>query len=126
MLVPDEVRKCVAFIGCNTANGMKLFGTAFLTGFDLGDTGRIFTYLVTARHVIDAINEKTVDRKVYVRLNFRDAGARFVETEVSDWRFHPSDSSVDVATMGIGGVPENADHLVYPAKSFATKDIMKD
>ena len=126
MNVPDEVRKCVAFLVYKDSNGMKLAGTAFLVGISSSDPDfpqLVFSYAVTAKHVIDAIRENSADGKVYFRMNHKGVGAKLVESRLEDWRFHPSDRSVDVAVIP-GSVGQEFDHLLYPVAAFATPEVI--
>ena len=121
MKIPDEIRKCIVFHGCNTCQGMKLFGTAFLVGEKLKDTNLSFFFLVTAKHRIVAVRHKSVDQKVYVRINVSEGTFAFSETDVEGWVFHPSNSSVDVAILPFAP-PSESDYLVYPLSEAATED----
>src|ERR1043166_8441369 len=56
MRIPDELLHCVCFLGVRIADGPDVgrfysFGTAFFVGVQ--EDGYNFSYLVTARHVID-------------------------------------------------------------------------
>jgi hypothetical protein len=126
MPIPDEVRKCVAFLAYRDAQGMiQLAGTVFFVvinfpGETLGGSG----YAITAKHVIEGIRQDSSDGKVYVRLNLRNVGARYAESRIEDWQFHPTDSSVDVA---VHPFPPSADydHLVFPSSGIATPDVIR-
>ena len=116
MAIPDEVRKCVGFLGYKNAQGIvSLAGTVFFVGVGVpDDTAESFGYAVTAKHVIDFIKEKSTDGKVYFRLNLKDVGAKYAVSKIEDWYFHPTDSSVDVAAINFAH-ESMFDHLVYPA-----------
>jgi hypothetical protein len=128
MLVPDEVRKCVAFLVCRAQNGFSSAGTVFFVGVDHPELeeGKSFPFAVTAKHVIEAITKHSIDEKAYLRLNFRDGPARLVATNLADWHFHPSDPSVDVAVLPMGVPDTLVDHLVYPASSFVTQKVIEE
>ena len=126
MAIPDEVRKCVAYLGCKTADGLiHLAGTVFFLAIAIppGTAGG-YGYAVTAKHVIDAIKENSTDGKVYVRLNLRNVGARFAESRIEDWKSHPTDDSVDVAAHLFPFSPD-FDHMVFPAAGIATPDVIR-
>jgi hypothetical protein len=54
MAIPDEMRKCVVFLGCELANKqIHIGGSAFWVIRQVEGTN--FAYLVTARHCIDEI-----------------------------------------------------------------------
>jgi hypothetical protein len=127
MLVPDEIRKCVAFLLYQTADGPKLAGTTFFVGVEHPEISgaSVFGCAVTAKHVIEGIRRRSIDGKAYLRLNIRDASAQLVGTNLSDWRFHPSEASVDVAVLQIG-LPEQIDHLFYPVASFVTDQLITE
>jgi hypothetical protein len=132
MIFPDEMRKCVAFIGYQLADGGTRFaGTGFfvarpvIEGAQLGrgSVHTSFAYLLTAKHVIDSVRDKGLS-EVLVRLNFRDGKAGWVRTPIGLWLTHPTESStVDVAMINAAGFePANLDHGVFPIAGFATKD----
>ncbi|HYG09059.1 MAG TPA: trypsin-like peptidase domain-containing protein [Pyrinomonadaceae bacterium] len=131
MYVPNEVRKSVVFIGYKKPDGAyQLAGTAFfvsrIQGANLytGGTGMGFTYLVTAKHVIDGIRNKGAD-KVCMRVNFKDGEAYWLETDISKWLFHPTESgSVDVAVLRCG-LAKELDHAGILIMAFATEDIVR-
>src|SRR5215213_9491133 len=76
MLIPDEVRKCVAYIGYRKPTGeMSLQGTAFFVGRPIEGTDKSFCYIVTAKHVIQGIGSKTPNGQVILRVNFTDGNA---------------------------------------------------
>jgi len=121
MQVPDEVRKCVVFLCCNTGQGMQLFGTAFFVGEQIEGTDHSLFFLVTAKHVIEAIRRKSVDQKVYVRINVSEVESTLMESDIELWVFHPSNSSIDVAILPFAP-PSEFDYLVYPLSAAATVD----
>src|SRR3954471_6027824 len=97
MRVPDEIRKCVVFLGYEHPRmGKVLNGTAFLVG--IGKDGCAFEYLVTAAHVIEGVRDKGVNR-VFVRANEMSGTAVEIFTDLTQWYFHPTDSIMDVAVM---------------------------
>jgi hypothetical protein len=106
MRVPDEVRECVAFIGvisqgADGAERVTYGGTAFL--MSVPDTSRVdysYTYLVTARHVAEAVHLAPW----CIRLNTVYGAERINMTGGERWWFHP-DTRVDVAVLGF--VPQS-------------------
>ncbi|MDP9317387.1 MAG: hypothetical protein M3R24_42100 [Chloroflexota bacterium] len=125
MIVPDEVRKCVAYVGYQTSDGQfHLGGTVFFVARQIEGTDRNFQYAITARHVIEAITALGINR-IYLRMNFSDGVARWVETNATQWRFHPADKSVDVAVARIL-LTQEYDHLVYPLLSAATEGVIQE
>src|SRR5690348_9125650 len=97
MMIPDDVRKCVAFLGVRKADGSRLFaGTGFLAARK-ADEKYWFHYLITAKHVIEGIKSKGY-ANVSVRLNLKQGEAIWIDNlPLSDWFSHPSDAAVDIA-----------------------------
>lgn len=123
MQVPDEVRKCVLFLSYKTATQMEYAGTAFLVGVPLNND-YVTVYIVTAKHVIDCIKEKSIDQKVYLRVNIKEGGLNYVESEIEQWVFHPSDESVDVAILNWTPPEEIIDYRVIDVNNAATQEII--
>jgi hypothetical protein len=124
MSVPEEIRKCVAFIGMKMATGeIRLVGTGFFIArpFEILDSS--FTYFVTARHIIEGIANKGLDT-VFLRLNRKDGDAEWSEVPLAHWKFHPTNERVDVALLQIG-LPDEADHKYYSAKRFVTQEVIR-
>ena len=124
MLVPNEVRRCVAFAAMQMANGeMRLVGTVFFLGKEIQGTDRWWHYFVTAKHVIEGIRDKGLT-KVFIRLNFKDGQSRWAKTDISAWHFHPTNSRVDAAALR-ATLPEESDHLVYPLSRIVTPAVIE-
>lgn len=124
MLVPDEVRKCVVFLLYNDKNhGTVYAGTGFFIGVptELLD----FFYMVTAKHVIVSIQQKSVDNKVLIRMNDKQGGTKVVVTDASQWISHPTDSSVDVSILGFAPPPELLDYISIPITMITTEEIIR-
>jgi len=126
MLIPDDVRKCVAFIGLKLANGtFRLAGSVFFLGKDKpGDSNANPVYAITAKHVIDGIRGTGVEY-IWLRLNLKDGGADWFSTKIADWLFHPTDHSIDVAILKTT-VDIAFDHLVFPYSLCITDEKMKE
>jgi hypothetical protein len=97
MLVPEEVKKCVAFAYYRGASGLMPVGTAFFIGTELGE-GRVWLDVVTARHIITGIRSRATDGAVYLRVNLAAGGSTLIPTPLSGWELHP-DPAVDVAIL---------------------------
>ncbi len=126
MVIPDDIRKCVAFIGFQLADGsFRLAGSLFFLGSDK-DGGASVTrmWAVTAKHVIDNIRSTGVEN-AFLRINLKDGQAQWFKTPLSSWFHHPSDSSIDVAIFEMG-LPAIFDHLVLPYSLCATDQKMKE
>jgi len=103
MEVPPEVKDCVVFLlGASKKHGgtRRVAGTAFFVQVSTAeDAEGTAIYLVTARHVVDDIKEKSIDGIVWVRINNPDEGCSEVGIEAKKWVSHPTDNSVDVAAV---------------------------
>lgn len=126
MKIPEEVRKCVAFLEYNNCSGFHLAGTTFfVTVQSICQPNHFFRYAVTAKHVIDGIKEGTKDGHVYFRLNNRDAGTCRVESNINEWFIHPYDDFVDVAVMPIFS-QERIEWMFWDVRGFATDETIKE
>jgi hypothetical protein len=126
MRIPEDVRKCVAFLEYNDNSGFHLAGTVFfVTMPSVNQPNHYFRYAVTARHIINMIEGKTIDGGVYLRLNSRDTGTDRVMSNIEDWYMHPSDDLVDVAVMPISS-EKRIDWLFWPVVGFATNVAVKE
>lgn len=125
MLVPDDIRKCVVFVGYKRANGdMQLAGSAFFIGKDVGEDRTVKdVFLITAKHVVDGIRKLGLN-EVYIRVNTSSGQSSWAKCQSDDWLFHPSDPSVDVAALR-AGLSKELDHLVLPLSMCATPQILK-
>src|SRR5437870_5774052 len=99
MLVPTDLRKCVAYLTVNVLdegtglNMKRPMGTVFLVSVPVEDVG-FCLYAVTARHVIDASRPHG---RLYMRANLRSGG--FIDIPAppqDDWEVHPT---TDVAAI---------------------------
>jgi hypothetical protein len=109
MLVPDEVRKCVVFICYESTKGLSLAGTGFFISVSSDIPERIYVYLATAKHVIKKIEEKSIDNNVFIRINQRNnKPSALIRSNLAEWKYHPSESNVDVAVL-----PWSPDSSVY-------------
>ncbi len=124
MQVPDEVRKCVAFLICKHKGSYHPAGTAFLVGTPMKIAPEHgFVYMVTAKHVIDGIRDDSDDQRVYIRLNTLASDTIVADVSVDDWCFHPNDLAADVAVIPFN--PEGTDSKIYPIPSFVTDDTIE-
>jgi hypothetical protein len=122
MQIPPEVLKCVVFVGYRMADGSTRYaGTGFFIGRATGYPDKHFSYLVTARHVIDGIRDKGID-SVLLRMNQKSDKAAWFSTKLRDWKM-PEDESIDVAVIPYG-IPQELDHLTWPADAAVTTDLL--
>lgn len=94
MIIPDEVRQCVAFAYYKTASGKHVpAGTAFIVADMQTAAGQeaAFIYAVTARHVIEKVTTDGSGGTVWLRLNTLDGGSDWLEVPLKFWHGHPSD-----------------------------------
>lgn len=126
MLIPDDVRKCVAFVGLKLADGtFRLAGSVFFLGRDKpGEPQADPVYAVTARHVIDGIRGTGVE-DIWLRLNLKDGDAKWFQTRINDWFSHPIDQSIDVSILKTG-LDTAFDHLVFPYSLCITDEKMNE
>lgn len=132
MLVPDEVKKSVVFVGYKDSdNNFKLAGTAFFIGVPLTNKPEnSFIYLITAKHIIEGIKTKSKDQKVYLRFNVKNDGTILMPVPIDKWLFHPQDESVDGAVLPISGGPQleggqQLDFLLLPNNIAVTQEIVE-
>lgn len=117
MLVHENVKECAVFL-CRESpdTGLKTpCGTAFLLTSHHNDLQQEATgYLVTAKHVIDKVDQLVTEGKaldfLWVRGNNGHGLVAEVKIPRSAWKFHPSDATVDVAAVAWG--PEHANGLL--------------
>jgi hypothetical protein len=121
--VPDEIRRCVVFLGYEDDNQKEhVIGSAFW----IVDTrfGHHPASLVTAAHVLDDVIKKHGKDHVLMKFNYREGGARWEGICISRWERHP-DKSVDVCFMRIAITPE-MDHAGIPVSMFVTAETAKE
>jgi hypothetical protein len=120
--IPDEFRKCVAFLAVEDTDSFRFIGTCFFVSRPAFGN-RSFRYLVTARHVVDDLLNG-VD-KLLVRLNTKIGDAVWSELPMDKWTFHPTDNGVDVAVMAANFDWSGFDHFHVALHAAATKEVMK-
>lgn len=82
-------------------------------------------YVVTAKHNIRKIKDRaTFDGKVVIRCNRKNDGATEIDTNVSDWREHPS-STADVAAMPLTMPGHDWDHKYLWSSNNVTADVIQ-
>jgi hypothetical protein len=96
MRVPDDVRKCVAYLGKEVGTEKVYGGTAFFVAVSSEVTPLHFMYLVTAKHCADAID----GIEFWVRVNSKTGGVIELKADGVRWYRHPKDPDhVDVAVF---------------------------
>lgn len=119
MRVGDNFLKCVVFLGCVKKKNFDVKGTAFLIQHPPG-----FPYLVTARHVVDAIEQHgSDDGHVYIRANRNDMGATVFRLQQPLW-FRHEDDRVDVAVLPAYMGKPDWDHFHFHSTHFITDETL--
>lgn len=129
MWIPDEVRKCVVFICVEeTQDGQVRYvprATGFVVSVPFQDTSGVnFMYLVTAKHCVEKIGNRTM----WIRLNNK-SGKR-IHIKVNDgiqWITHPDDAinPADIVVVPFG-VSDDFDYKSIPSEMFVTKDQVEN
>jgi hypothetical protein len=123
MFIPPEVLECVAFIFCKVKGKHEPAGTVFFINLrDSDNPKRGWPYAVTARHILDDIKRLSDDNKVYFRLNRKGGHAELIQTKLEDWKYHPSDPTVDVAVLHWTPPFKEFDLRVFQSDGFARED----
>lgn len=102
----------------------RLGGSVFFLGQPHENGKADPVYWVTARHVIDGIRKKGLD-KIFIRANTKDGKSIWVASELNQWFWSQNDRSLDVAILR-AGIPEPLDHMVIPYNLCATEQTFKD
>jgi hypothetical protein len=126
MVVPEQILRCVAFVGAQrkTDDAYVYLGSAFFFGRDQGNGTCDRVFAVTAKHVIDGIRSLGCTH-VYLRLNLANGGSEWRSIDIDAWYFHPTDNTVDVAIAEFG-IPAELDHRVIPHTMIVTVDVMRE
>jgi hypothetical protein len=126
MQIPDEVRKAVFFVCFMKNDEVRLAGTGFFVSLPVGgNSDNMFVYLITAKHVIVNARNHSDDGKIWIRLNTRAGEAALVDFDVSAWKEHPSDSTVDAMVLHWSFDIAQYDYLTLPARMVATDRIFQ-
>ncbi len=126
MRIPDEVRKCVVYLGLEESIGStmqkKYRGTGFFVGIQSTKIpGASYLYLVTAKHVAT----KLIGKTFYVRLNTTNGKSLDIPCNPSRWWFHPTDDAADVAILPLGLDQQKFEFVAIPSEMFLTEVIRK-
>jgi hypothetical protein len=120
MFIPPEILECVAFTYCKINGKEAPAGTVFFINLRDPDNPRKgWPYAVTARHVLNDIKRLSDDHKVYFRLNRKGGNAKLIKTNLEDWKYHPSDPTVDVAVLHWTPPFKEYDVRVFQSDGFA-------
>jgi hypothetical protein len=94
MIIPSELRNCVAFVYYEREDGEKVpAGTAFFVQDPEPTLGPDLTrkYCVTARHVIEQIVQVGHGGVVWLRLNVQGGGFTWISVPLTEWLGHPEE-----------------------------------
>jgi hypothetical protein len=130
VIVTESILHCAIFIGADTVNKQtgveqrKVAGTAFIVAKAVDGADAMCLYCVTAKHNLKAI-EAAGGYKVLLRVNMKDVGATWIETEFSQWHYHPDDDTVDVAVCSFAAGAEN-DQRAFDLKYVADAQLRQE
>lgn len=126
MIVAPRVPNCVVFVGAQPEDGDPVYaGTAFLLmrkSAVLPNLG--ISYVVTAAHVIRGLQRAGVET-ILIFLNRKGGERQPVRTRATDWHFHPTDWTVDVA-VHMMPVQALEGHDYWPLDAAATPQFFAD
>jgi hypothetical protein len=114
MLVPQEARRCVLFLGTKDDKGkFRPRATAFHAS--MTQEGFTIRYLVTAEHVVSGLLSRGFD--VWARFNLTDGTASEAKFDPRAWYFHPDNENnpTDVAVAPI---------VVHPNEDFMSVGLL--
>ncbi len=123
----DQVLKGVCFIGtCPYGGKFTPRGTAFYVSIPHLD--RRFYQLVTARHVIEDLDEAI--QTIHIRVNLKAGATALLETPRQKWTFHPSARKghyVDVAVLPFTKPNEvKLLHMILETEELTFEAMQKD
>lgn len=108
MRINERVKRSVLFIGIVDDKGNFVpYGTAFIGQWP--ESGRLFSYLITAKHVLDAMAKTR--RPFAACLNEKNGLRTFGKIEMDHWTVHPTIDKCDVAVAPFIGSYDTFDIL---------------
>lgn len=124
----SQIKKCVTFIFVKNKNGQYVpNGTGFFVGVKTKqDPNLSYTYLVTAKHVLQDKNGNFYS-DIGIRTNTHDGSSKLVEISMSAITIltHP-DKDVDIALFPCVPNDKIFDYLAIPEELITTKDSLKN
>jgi hypothetical protein len=127
MRIPDNLKKCVVFIGIKepqeSMEQMRYIGTAFIVSVPSSIVPKSsFIFLVTAKHVARKIEKK----ECYLRVNLKSGKSEIFGLGNISWFFHPDEvRPTDVAVYPFAlekDVLKQIDFEAIPIVSFLTDE----
>lgn len=109
MILSIDVKETVGLLQAKPGNDYLPIGTCFYVNLLAGN--RLFSYMVTNKHVVD--ERLRLGHDIYIRVNRRDALEVEYVKLLSNWVYH-ADPAVDIAVSPRLGVPG-----AYPASAAA-------
>lgn len=93
MLLPPEFRNCALFTYWrDQRDRLHPNGTAIVLQEPKDGDGSSWVNLLTVRHVIEQVRQRSSDNKLYLRVNNDDGvGSAYVGVSLDSWIFHPQD-----------------------------------
>jgi hypothetical protein len=120
VVVPDDVRKCVAFIGTMQGDRFRPSATAFFVSYEEFDLR--FMYLVTADHVVAQM--LAGDMPIYCRINLVNGDVACVPVPNGAWKFYPDErhpSDVAVCPIGEFATADDGETVAFDCKTICLK-----
>ena len=115
--IPLELLKSVVFLGYKDNQGHFCFlGSAFWVArlaLDRSDQPHRLAYLVTAAHNVQKARDESADNSVWLRVNIKGEGPRWVAGTHTGMFATSKDENVDVAVLKIP-IDETWDHIALP------------
>lgn len=110
MRINEAIRKSVIFLGVIDKTGVFVpYGTGFIVLWSQEALDVAFTYLVTAKHVLDEMHAS--GRPIAARFNTKQGVAAIGRiNEVQDWCYHPTDKKCDIAVSHFNAANELVDY----------------
>jgi hypothetical protein len=144
MRVPDEIQKCVVFLGTFVPTlsdkvGLSYIGTAFFIGIpSQTKSGVSYIYLVTAKHVAERLSlayrdfeEKKsalaaeIKNLLFLRINTKNGKSEILKSESNKWFTHPTDKTVDIAVLPWAPPSEKYDYKWVGVDSLLSDEIIQ-
>ena len=121
MRISDTVKRCVGFVGIREGREIKWGGTVFF--INVSDGGLKFYYMVTAKHVAEALEGSDC----VLRVNNREGHAVILEASATKWWYHPKESAVvDSAVASFAPPTRDLDIATISHTLFATPEVLRE
>jgi hypothetical protein len=125
MIIPDQIRKCVFFIGSINKDGeFAPLGTGLFLSRALPDTERVLILATTAWHVLVEAAKWSSDGMPYCRANLLEGGSQIFSMSLDSWD-QGEDSSVDAAVASIRPREFGLEYVPFPVEAAATSEYLR-